>query len=121
MDKERIFRGSPRKKGEKNFGLFKTQEEWKRAPHKQKRKSTKLAAVLPNDMHPSMGSIEKENYPAHSTRLPSGKEKGPPLWERALRLERKEGDSNPRYPFEYVSLANWWFQPLTHPSFRITL
>ncbi len=31
---------------------------------------------------------------------------------------RKEGDSNPRYPYEYVSLANWWFQPLTHPSFR---
>ena len=29
---------------------------------------------------------------------------------------RKEGDSNPRYPYEYVSLANWWFQPLTHPS-----
>ncbi len=31
---------------------------------------------------------------------------------------RREGDSNPRYPYEYVSLANWWFQPLTHPSFR---
>ncbi len=31
---------------------------------------------------------------------------------------RKEGDSNPRYPYEYVSLANWWFQPLTHPSLR---
>jgi hypothetical protein len=29
---------------------------------------------------------------------------------------RKKGDSNPRYPYEYVSLANWWFQPLTHPS-----
>ncbi len=32
---------------------------------------------------------------------------------------RKEGDSNPRYPYEYVSLANWWFQPLTHPSFWV--
>ena len=31
---------------------------------------------------------------------------------------RKEGDSNPRYPYEYVSLANWWFQPLTHTSFN---
>ncbi len=29
---------------------------------------------------------------------------------------RREGDSNPRYSFPYVSLANWWFQPLTHPS-----
>ena len=29
---------------------------------------------------------------------------------------RKEGDSNPRYGNPYVSLANWWFQPLTHPS-----
>nr|DAU65819.1 MAG TPA: hypothetical protein [Caudoviricetes sp.] len=29
---------------------------------------------------------------------------------------RKLGDSNPRYPYEYVSLANWWFQPLTHLS-----
>ncbi|MGV3603546.1 MAG: hypothetical protein ACO1N1_20165, partial [Dyadobacter fermentans] len=24
--------------------------------------------------------------------------------------------SNPRYPCEYGSLANYWFQPLTHPS-----
>ena len=32
------------------------------------------------------------------------------------RLLRKEGDSNPRYGNPYVSLANWWFQPLTHPS-----
>ena len=29
---------------------------------------------------------------------------------------RKEGDSNPRYGNPHVSLANWWFQPLTHPS-----
>ena len=29
---------------------------------------------------------------------------------------RKKGDSNPRYPYEYDSLANCWFQPLTHPS-----
>ena len=30
---------------------------------------------------------------------------------------RREGDSNPRYPFEYASLANWWIQPLSHLSF----
>ena len=30
---------------------------------------------------------------------------------------RKEGDSNPRYGYPYDSLANCWFQPLTHPSF----
>ena len=30
---------------------------------------------------------------------------------------RKLGDSNPRYGNPYVSLANWWFQPLTQPSF----
>ena len=29
---------------------------------------------------------------------------------------RWEGDSNPRYGYPYVSLANWWFQPLTHPT-----
>ncbi len=29
---------------------------------------------------------------------------------------RKEGDSNPRYGNPYGSLANCWFQPLTHPS-----
>ena len=29
---------------------------------------------------------------------------------------RKRGDSNPRYSYPYVSLANWWFQPLTHTS-----
>ena len=31
---------------------------------------------------------------------------------------RKEGDSNPRYGNPYGSLANCWFQPLTHPSKR---
>ena len=31
---------------------------------------------------------------------------------------RRKGDSNPRYPYEYDSLANCWFQPLTHLSFR---
>ena len=31
-------------------------------------------------------------------------------------LKRKEGDSNPRYGYPYDSLANCWFQPLTHPS-----
>ena len=29
---------------------------------------------------------------------------------------RKKGDSNPRYGYPYDSLANCWFQPLTHPS-----
>ena len=29
------------------------------------------------------------------------------------------GDSNPRYGIPYVSLANWWFQPLTQPSLRL--
>ena len=27
---------------------------------------------------------------------------------------RREGDSNPRYSYPYDSLANCWFQPLTH-------
>ena len=31
--------------------------------------------------------------------------------------KRKLGDSNPRYGCPYVSLANWWFQPLTQTSF----
>ena len=34
---------------------------------------------------------------------------------------RKVGDSNPRYGNPHVSLANWWFQPLTQPSNRILL
>ncbi len=29
---------------------------------------------------------------------------------------RRRGDSNPRYSFPYDSLANCWFQPLTHLS-----
>ncbi len=31
-------------------------------------------------------------------------------------FKRKLGDSNPRYGNPYVSLANWWFQPLTQTS-----
>ena len=34
---------------------------------------------------------------------------------------RKLGDSNPRYGYPYVSLANWWFQPLTHTSMSFAL
>ena len=33
---------------------------------------------------------------------------------------RKVGDSNPRYGNPYVSLANWWFQPLTQPSLLLS-
>ena len=29
---------------------------------------------------------------------------------------RRKGDSNPRYGYPYDSLANCWFQPLTHLS-----
>lgn len=29
---------------------------------------------------------------------------------------RWRGDSNPRYRFQYDSLANCWFKPLTHPT-----
>ncbi len=38
----------------------------------------------------------------------------------AKRSKRRERDSNPRYPCEYGSLANCWFQPLTHLSVRLT-
>ena len=31
-------------------------------------------------------------------------------------IARREGDSNPRYGYPYGSLANCWFQPLTHLS-----
>ncbi len=34
---------------------------------------------------------------------------------------RREGDSNPRYRFQYGSLANYWFQPLTHLSYKSSL
>ena len=37
---------------------------------------------------------------------------------REIPSVRKEGDSNPRYGNPYGSLANCWFQPLTHPSLK---
>ena len=37
-------------------------------------------------------------------------------------VEAEGGGFEPPVPkFEYVSLANWWFQPLTHPSKPISL
>ena len=33
-----------------------------------------------------------------------------------LNFRKMSGNSNPRYGCPYVSLANWWFQPLTQPS-----
>ena len=35
------------------------------------------------------------------------------------RIERKLGDSNPRYGNPYGSLANCWFQPLTQTSSKL--
>jgi hypothetical protein len=36
-----------------------------------------------------------------------------------MKALRREGDSNPRYSYPYGSLANCWFKPLTHLSFRL--
>jgi hypothetical protein len=33
--------------------------------------------------------------------------------------KRWRGDSNPRYRFQYDSLANCWFKPLTHPTYGV--
>lgn len=41
------------------------------------------------------------------------------FWFDLFLSMRRERDSNPRYSYPYVSLANWWFQPLTHPSCSI--
>ena len=59
----------------------------------------------------------------HLVVVPTGIEPVCHAWEaciltirwRHLKV-RKVGDSNPRYGCPYVSLANWWFQPLTQPS-----
>ena len=41
---------------------------------------------------------------------------------RSRPVEAEGGGFEPPVPkFEYVSLANWWFQPLTHPSKPISL
>lgn len=42
-------------------------------------------------------------------------EKNPIFLQLSL-IWRREGDSNPRYSNPYDSLANCWFQPLTHLS-----
>ena len=34
----------------------------------------------------------------------------------APKNQRWRRDSNPRYRYQYVSLANWWFKPLTHST-----
>jgi hypothetical protein len=39
--------------------------------------------------------------------------------EVLFNVSQRERDSNPRYRYQYVSLANWWFQPLTHPSISL--
>ena len=39
-----------------------------------------------------------------------------PIFLQLSLIWRREGDSNPRYSNPYDSLANWWFQPLTHLS-----
>ena len=51
--------------------------------------------------------------------MEGGKNKKTPLDYLEKSLLRKLGDSNPRYGYPYVSLANWWFQPLTQTSFLL--
>src|SRR5690606_38026615 len=58
--------------------------------------------------------------PFVSLRLPTDFSQNP---SPSIFLLRREGDSNPRYTCVYDSLANCWFQPLTHlsgscPSFQ---
>src|SRR5690606_17099081 len=51
--------------------------------------------------------------PFVSLRLPTDFSQNP---SPSIFLLRREGDSNPRYTCVYDSLANCWFQPLTHLS-----
>ena len=53
------------------------------------------------------------------TEINNSKRSYPTFWTAPL--ERKRGDLNPRYGYPYVSLANWWFQPLTHTSMSFAL
>ncbi len=56
-------------------------------------------------------------YPNHQMNRPGQIGLAPCMrMNRPTLALRKEGDSNPRYGNPHVSLANWWFQPLTHPS-----
>ena len=43
-----------------------------------------------------------------------------PFTYRDNQLTRWERDSNSRYSYPYDSLANCWFQPLTHPTYALT-
>ena len=43
------------------------------------------------------------------------------LWSLLLLFWRWGGDSNPRNPYEFGSLANCWFQPLTHLTWSLGL
>ena len=69
---------------------------------------------------PSTGNLNGRNIVAAKvTETTTVEPVGLDGWRRLVSetpLVRKEGDSNPRYGNPYVSLANWWFQPLTHPS-----
>ena len=49
----------------------------------------------------------KTNKPLQNNGLKVLEVKWKPFW-------RWGGDSNPRNSFPFVSLANWWFKPLTH-------
>ena len=49
----------------------------------------------------------KTNKPLQNNGLKVIEVKWKPFW-------RWGGDSNPRNSFPFVSLANWWFKPLTH-------
>ncbi|MEY4127138.1 MAG: hypothetical protein RL737_1327 [Bacteroidota bacterium] len=73
---------------------------------------TNRSVIIPSNLHviavgaglPSVVFASLRHEPCGFSSLPTS---------TLLRWER---DSNPRYSYPYDSLANCWFQPLTHPT-----
>ena len=73
--------------------------------------------VMPYHLHMPSYFLETFTEYPYFTLTRSQRYKKRPLNHDLADVLRKLGDSNPRYGYPYVSLANWWFQPLTQTSF----
>ena len=85
-----------------------------------------FSRVEPFDSHPAIILYFKEILRWRRDYLPFGRcsrfarvepfDSHPAIILYFKEILRWRRDSNPRYGCPYVSLANWWFQPLTHST-----
>ena len=115
MDKERIFRGSPRKKGEKNSGLFKTQEARNKHPTNKRENLRNMQLCCQTTCTHRWGHRKRE-LPGAQHALAKRKRKRPASLGASLAIRAEGGGFEPPVPIRVRQFSKLVVSA-THPSF----